>query len=475
MAAAEDQDIQALVVTVGGEQLAIPAADVIEVVRKPRLTRVPLSPPGLLGIASLRGSVIAVVSLGTLIGRATGGDDGRRIVIVNAGVPTGIAVDEVLSLRPLAELASGERPARLADIGAMLASQFATMAKPKSSLAFQRTAEDAAQGAAPEATETFFSFDIAGQSFGLRIQDVREVLAVPPSISLVPHTDDAMLGVVSLRNALLPVVHLGALLGLRGGGGGSGARIVVALIGGVPVGLMVDGVNPIVRATSGQLDAVPRVLTRGAQEARIQSICRLEGGTKLLSILSTDHLLKDGLAERLKAEGDRVEDKETDVSSAVGLERFLVFRLGEEQFGLPIDSVLEVVAAPDRLTSLPKAPAFVEGVMNLRGQVVPIIDQRQRFESTTSERGRKARIIVVRVGNGMAGFMVDDVSEVLGVHADKLRRSPELAQQESNVIDRVANLEHEGRMILVIDPQALLDRAEQDMVAAMQKDGQANS
>lgn len=475
MGAAHDEDGRVLLVTVGDERLAMPASDVIEVIGQPKLTRIPLSPPGLLGVASLRGSVIAIVSLAALLGRDLKHDEARRVVVVNTGVPVGVAVDDVMSLRPAGELASGDQPVRVVDVGELLGSHFATMTKPKSSLAVRQAADAVVQAAEQEPTETFFGFEIGGQSFGLPIDGVREVLAVPPSIAIVPQTDDAMLGVVSIRNALLPVLHLGTLLGLHQEAAGSGSRIVVALIGGLPVGLLVDGVSAIVRTTRDQVDAVPRVLTRGSHEARIQAICRLDGGAKLLSVLSPDHLLKDGLADRLKAGGGEMSGVADESVGGTETERFLVFRLGEEQFGLPIESVSEVVAAPERLTSVPKAPAFVEGVMNLRGQVVAVIDQRQRFGSGSIERSRKTRIIVVRLGGGMAGFMVDDVSEVLSVGADKLRSSPEIAQQEGNVIDRVANLEHEGRIILLIDPQALLDRAEQDMLAAMHKDDQARS
>jgi purine-binding chemotaxis protein CheW len=84
-------------------------------------------------------------------------------------------------------------------------------------------------------------------------------------------------------------------------------------------------------------------------------------------------------------------------------------------------------------------------------------------------------VVVVRIGKSLAGFVVDSVSEVLSVAADQLRPSPELTSKRSKVIERIANLERDGRMILLIDPQELLDRAEQDLIDAMRGTASAPS
>ena len=65
---------------------------------------------------------------------------------------------------------------------------------------------------------------------------------------------------------------------------------------------------------------------------------------------------------------------------AGAIAQFVVFRLGSEEFGLPIEAVDEVALVPERLTRLPKTPKFLEGVINRRGMVLPVVDQRRRFE-----------------------------------------------------------------------------------------------
>ena len=90
-----------------------------------------------------------------------------------------------------------------------------------------------------------------------------------------------------------------------------------------------------------------------------------------------------------------------------------MFRLGDDEFGLPVEAVEEVARVPDRVTRVPKAPKFLEGVINLRGEVIPVVDQRRRFDMPRLEQGDRRRLVVVRTGRHRAGLIVDSVSEVL--------------------------------------------------------------
>ncbi len=122
-------------------------------------------------------------------------------------------------------------------------------------------------------------------------------------------------------------------------------------------------------------------------------------------------------------------------------EQFIIFRLGHQEYGLPIAAVDEIARPPDRVTRLPKAPAFIDGMMNLRGSVVPIVDLRRRFELTSTEPGSAQRILVLAVAGVRTGFMVDDVSEVIKVPAAAIYPAPELSTEQIRLIGRVANLD----------------------------------
>jgi purine-binding chemotaxis protein CheW len=146
-------------------------------------------------------------------------------------------------------------------------------------------------------------------------------------------------------------------------------------------------------------------------------------------------------------------------------EQFIIFRLGDQDYGLPISAVDEIARPPERIARLPKAPAFVDGVMNLRGAAIPIIDLRRRFDIESKERSGSERILVVGVGGAKTGFMVDGVSEVMKIPESAIRPAPEVSTEQMRLIGRVANLDAVDRMILLVDPAQLLDRIEADVLA----------
>jgi purine-binding chemotaxis protein CheW len=111
--------------------------------------------------------------------------------------------------------------------------------------------------------------------------------------------------------------------------------------------------------------------------------------------------------------------------------------------------------------------------MNLRGKAVPVIDQHQRFAVSGQTAQGARRVVVVTIEGLQAGFLVDAVSEVLTVPASEVSPAPDLAAAAGQTIDRVAVIEREGRMILLVDPKALLDRAERDVLASLNTDSEA--
>jgi purine-binding chemotaxis protein CheW len=105
--------------------------------------------------------------------------------------------------------------------------------------------------------------------------------------------------------------------------------------------------------------------------------------------------------------------------------------------------------------------------MNLRGTVVPVIDARQRFSAAEAVAVRAGRIIVLTTGGLRAGFAVDAVTEIMSVSPAEISVAPDLASDGAAVFDRIATVEPGGRMVLLVDPKALLDAAERDLLATL--------
>jgi purine-binding chemotaxis protein CheW len=467
---ADDGDV--LSFKVGGEALSIPAAEVAEVIRLRAITRIPNSPANLLGVANLRGAVLPVLSLAGLLGRTVAAPSpSSRIVVAANGPAVGLLVDEVSALaKPRSEL-------RL-DLPALLARDFGGLRQKiggKTARSETRASESAK--AADAGALALICFTLGRQEYALPLDKVVEVHALPRVVSNVPGTDPAMMGVIAFRGALLPLVSLHFLLGLEPGSKEHGSRrIVVTRIGRALVGLVVDDLKEIVRVPQAAIDPVPAVLTRGKGEARIEAICRLDGGRRLISVLSPATLFDTQTATRILADAEEgTAQMSSDSITDEAVEQFVIFRLGDEFYGLPIRSVDEIVRRPDRLTRVPRAPIFVEGVMNLRGRIVPVIDQRQRFSVAGESAARGARIVIVTTDGLQAGFVVDAVSEVIAIPASSLTTTPEMTADGAQIFDRVANIESQGRMILLIDPKAMLNRAERDMLGAISREAAAAS
>ncbi|UVF17589.1 chemotaxis protein CheW [Microvirga terrae] len=466
-----------LTVEVDGERFAFPASDVAEVIRPPAVSRVPLAPSSLVGVANLRGLVLPVVSLRSLMGRPAGSSVPTRVVVVDRGAPIGFEIDKVASwgasgVEGAPDTDSSTSASAHIDLDALLSRNFGH---------YRGRVHHGREPTVPGARETSLTapdevalvcFAVSGQDFALPLDSVHEIVAVPSGSVAVPQADSVMLGVVSRRGHLMPLVSLRGLLGLPlGRHDDARSRVVVARVGDALVGLVADGIKEVLRLPSGDMDPVPAILTRGAAEAKIQRICRLDGGRRLVSVLSTDNLFRDqALAELVAPQMETNPEMSSPDASPNCDEQFIVFQLGDEEYGLPIAAVEEVVRAPDTLSRLPRAPTFIEGVMNLRGRVVPVIDQRRRFEIEGAGEGRRERIVVVTIDDLQAGFIVDAVSEVLRIPQDQLRPTPELAAGEGQTVHRIANIETEGRMILLLDPHELLDRAEKDLIASFSSD-----
>jgi purine-binding chemotaxis protein CheW len=134
------------------------------------------------------------------------------------------------------------------------------------------------------------------------------------------------------------------------------------------------------------------------------------------------------------------------------------FRVGRETFGVPIALVHEIVRVPD-ITSVPDSPDFIEGVINLRGKIISIIDLRKRFREREITRNKKNRIIVSEIDGKLIGLIVDAASEVLKIPVDQVEASPNVFEEgEVNYVTGVGKLH--GRLIILIDLTKILQRGE---------------
>jgi purine-binding chemotaxis protein CheW len=419
-----------------------------------------------------------------------------RVIVMRGDAPAGVVVDRVDRLMALAadriekegsgagtidpalldgvvKGGEGESPIRVLSPSRLLSGQFVRLGiAATSSTGPAPLAMGSSAGPPARALVSLLSFYLSQQEYALPLDRVREIIPLPDHIAELPRPETAVLGVVTLRDRLLPLVSLRALLGLPAGDlSERSGKVVVMSIGEGSIGLAVDATREILRLDPDTVDPAPALLTRGEGDAEIVSICRLDDGRRLVALLAPDRLFRSDLVRRIIDDQAAGESGMQAEANAMADEQFIIFRLGHQDYGIPIAAVGEIARPPERLTRLPKAPEFVDGVMNLRGSVVPIVDLRRRFDLGDTEQAGSRRILMLAIGGVIAGFLVDSVSEILKVTTDAICPAPELSPDQMLLISRVINLEDSGRLILLVDPAQLLDQVEADLLAKFSHSG----
>jgi purine-binding chemotaxis protein CheW len=469
---------------------ALPARQVAEVVRLRLLARVPQAPKSLLGLANLRGAVIPVAGMRALLGRTEIASTATsRLIVLDGATPVALAVDEVAALVAVAQseisredvdlsAAAGEQlrgifqsrgqVAKILDIQALLDRAFAQdvsrrTASPAVAVRSEETQAEAAK------LRRLVTFDVAGQEYALDLEGVQEIVTAPESLTQVPGSDSAVQGVIAYRDRLLPLLSLRILLGLPSASL-TRSKVIVTLVGETTVGLVADGTRSLISVDPALVEQAPPILkARAGGEVKITEIYRAAKG-RLISILIPDRLFREEIMQRLTDTNRAMNPRaEMDAERAQDL-RFLAFKLNDNEFALPIDAIDEVARVPDQITRLPKTPKFLEGVVNLRGIALPVVDQRRRFDMPVMEGNAARRLIVVRTEQHRAGLIVDSVTEVLRCPPQSIKPAPDLTGEALGLVRSVINLEQTGRMLLLLDPSELLSRAERGLLDSFRKE-----
>jgi len=474
---------------VGGERFATDMAPVQEIIRVPGVAHLPMAPPALLGLANLRGHVLPVLSVRRIFGlpETDAGEAGRALVI-NLGAPVGFVVDRVASVistekkdiesaenfqcavdkELLTGVIKGEEGAltMILDFGTILARQFTGIEGASRRELDLKTEASTGTAERESELEVLVSFTVAGQEYAVPIGVVQEIVQAPAEPVRVPNADTHVLGLTALRRRVLPLISLRCLLGLDAVPLDERQRVVVVSLDAARTAAIVaDTVDEVLRVQKNEVEPMPPLLSTGKEAELVSALLRLNGGKRLVSVLDLTKFFTDaGVQAALQArETTEANMQATNTREDLAVdedEQFVVFQLGAEEFGVPIEAVQEIVRIPDGIARVPKAPEFVEGVMNLRGSVLPVVDQRRRFGMPAAERSERQRILVYTLTAGKVGFIVDSVSEVLRIRKTAIEPAPSVSAGQNRMIQRVANLASNNRLLFLVSPESLLEGAE---------------
>lgn len=492
---------QLVVFKLAQEELAVPIQVVQEIVRSPELTEVPNAPCYMEGIGNLRGNILPVANLRRRLGmNAKEKDENTRVVVLNAGgSTTGLVVDSVSGvisvehgalepppsttagvngqfLKAIAKLNQGKRLVLILEDGKILPTHESSgpSAGTTQKATVDSSGHEALQAGAKEEEEQLVTFRVGRSEFAIEIERVQEIIRTI-EITPVPQAPSYVLGVLSLRNHLLPIIDLRARFGLAETQQGveqadasksaksraaSDSKIVVVNLDDVVTGIRVDSVSEVLRVPKSKVEPPPKMVD-SSDAGWLKGVGKLNDGKRLIMLVDLGKLLSaEDRAQISEATGNKMEESKRSTKAQDDEEQLVCFRLAQEEYAISIMKVQEIIRV-GQITALPNAPVHVSGIINLRGRVLPVIDMRVLFGMATSERTEQNRIVVVDIAGKTTGLIVDSVSEVLRVGKSQIEPPPALiSDSETHYIDGVAKLQDGKRLITLIHADSILSSAQ---------------
>ena len=486
-----------------GDEFALPAICIREVVNLPaKISALPLSPAFLEGVFTLRGTVIPVVNLGRVFrADARAADAADKIAILDfQGVLVGIlfhATGEILRVRPeqrsTLSYANGDVHGVVAgtillDDGARLLQVLDPAALVRIEnvpqvLALQGAQRQAARRAQGERRQCV-SFRVGASSFALEMRAIQEIIRVPELQASVLNSA-LCLGRINFRGSQVAVVDFATLLNAAPASAQGqdqvqrqflpDQRIIVARIDDATIGFLVDSVDNIVNFYSEEVMAIPLL-----SKARAGMFGGCLSKPELGDIIFLNHheIFSAGEIQAMRAGHANLYPKDEAVKAGRDPRQgqrqvYITFAL-DATYAVEIKQVREIIDFSSAITRPPGMPAFMRGMLNLRQQMISVIDLRSLYHMPQLEQADQAKILIVERGEDLYGLMVDAVENIMTINdnrrfgAPKMMRNPGVDGDPRSEMDEVIDIEGEGgshQTLSVFECDRLLQRLAREMPA----------
>lgn len=151
-------------------------------------------------------------------------------------------------------------------------------------------------------------------------------------------------------------------------------------------------------------------------------------------------------------------------------DKYLTFTLGEELYGIDIRAVIEIIGIMP-ITKVPEVPAYVQGIINLRGKIIPVVDMRLRFGQEYSPYSDRTCVIIISVNDVLIGLIIDGVSEVLTIPENSIVPPPELKSVRNRYVKNIGKLSEE-KVVLLLDWKKLFSTEDEALLENMNDDSE---
>lgn len=151
-------------------------------------------------------------------------------------------------------------------------------------------------------------------------------------------------------------------------------------------------------------------------------------------------------------------------------DKYLIFTLGEELYGIDIRAVIEIIGIMP-ITKVPEVPAYVQGIINLRGKIIPVVDMRLRFGQEYRPYSDRTCVIIISVNDVLIGLIIDGVSEVLTIPENSIVPPPELKSVCNRYVKNIGKLSEE-KVVLLLDWKKLFSTEDEALLENMNDDSE---
>jgi purine-binding chemotaxis protein CheW len=257
---------------------------------------------------------------------------------------------------------------------------------------------------------------------------------------------------------LLPIINLRTYFGMGPMEINDHTRILVVDMGSFTAGIMVDKISEVLRVPTNIIQLPPKFTTQSGEQ--LKGVAKLNNGKRMILILEPSKLISDEEISAISGVSnaiDQDEDARSVTRQLIDEEQLVTFKIDLEEYGVKIANVQEINRMTE-VTKIPRAPYYIEGIVNLRGNVIPALDLRRLFNLSEKQVTDATRIIIVDFDGKRTGIVVDSVSEVLRFEKTLIEAPPDILSNgiDSDYVEGVGKLDGGKRMILILDISKVL-------------------
>ncbi len=461
---------------------SFPLEAVTEIIEIPDITSIPLSYDYIMGITNLRGSIIPVVDLSMRIyGEPSQVKESSRIIIAKLrDSSAGFFVDEVYEVKEVL-LSSISSPDKIEGVDKeFLTGIFESNGKLISILSLENLIETGGKlfsqegkrdtvgkSESGDSTKSYdehykkiLSFLIGDNRYAIEIEFVREIVRMP-KLTPVPSSSEDVEGVFELRDEVVPAINIAKKLGVEfevevKESEEDERKVIIYDREGIVAGLIVEKIDEVVAPLKRDIVSPPETLDEESKKL-IKSIYR-KSDKELIFILNEKTIVEESELEGIEKTTEKTKKMH---SAEEEEENIVIFKVGEQEFGFKILDVHEINRISE-ITPVPRASSFIEGIINLRGDIVPVINMRTRLSLEKKDCDEFSRVIIVNIDGYKTGLIVDRVEEIKSVPLSSFQEVPEFLTQmvEKELIKSIVSLDDGKRIVTLLKIGKLLSKEE---------------